>query len=188
VYETHPDDPTRYRYQDRWVAMESVTEQIPVRGEAPREVELRFTRHGPVVYQDPDASVAYAVGAAWMGVGGAPYLASLRMNQATSWEEFREACTYSHIPGENMVWADRYGNIGWQAVGIAPIRKNFSGVVPVPGDGRFEWDGFLPIDALPHAFNPPEGYIATANANLTSPFDYPHLDEAISFFWADPFR
>lgn len=188
VYETHPDDPKRYRYQDRWVEMEGAAETIRVRGDEARAVELLYTRHGPVVYQDEERNIAYAVGAAWMEVGGAPYLASLRMNQATNWEEFQEACTYSHIPGENMVWADRDGNIGWQAVGIAPIRKNFSGVVPVPGDGRFEWDGFLPIDALPSAYNPPEGFIATANANLVSPFDYPHLDEATSFFWADPFR
>ena len=66
---------------------------------------------------------------------GAPYLASLRMDQATDWESFRAACAYSHIPGENMICADRSGTIGWQAVGIAPIRKNFSGLVPVPGDG-----------------------------------------------------
>ncbi|GIT21355.1 MAG: hypothetical protein CM1200mP40_10370 [Gammaproteobacteria bacterium] len=58
-----------------------------------------------------------------MEVGGAPYLASLRMDQAKTWEEFRVASNYSNIPGENMIWADRDGNIGWQAVGIAPIRE-----------------------------------------------------------------
>ena len=67
------------------------------------------------------------------------------MDQSKSWEEFRAACNYSHIPGENMIWADKAGNIGWQAVGIAPIRNNFSGLVPVPGNGTYEWDGYLPI-------------------------------------------
>ena len=108
------------------------------------------------------------------------------MDQAKTWEEFREACSFGNIPGENMVWADVRGNIGWQAVGIAPIRANYSGLVPVPGDGRFEWAGFLPIREKPHAANVPEGFIATANNNLT-PESYPHRD-AIGWVWADPYR
>jgi penicillin amidase len=108
------------------------------------------------------------------------------MDQAKTWKEFREACSYSHIPGENMVWADSKGNIGWQAVGIAPIRRNFSGLVPVPGDGRYEWDGYLPIMEKPHTLNPPEGYFATANQNVT-PDDYVHWN-AIGFTWSDPYR
>jgi penicillin G amidase len=188
VYETHPDDPSQYRYQDGWESMEIVWDTIQVEGADPVEVELRFTRHGPVVYEDPEAGIAYGVAAAWREVGGAPYLASLRMNQSQSWEEFREAVTYNHIPAENMIWADRDGNIGWQPGGIAPIRRNFSGLVPVPGDGRYEWDGFLPIEELPYVLNPSEGYFGTANANLTSPFDYPYLDEAIYYRWADPYR
>jgi penicillin amidase len=121
-----------------------------------------------------------------MEVGGSPYLASLRMDQATSWEEFREACNYSNIPGENMVWAGRDGTIGWQAVGIAPIRRNFSGLVPVPGDGRYEWDGYLPIKAKPHVVNPDQGWFATANNDLI-PRDYPYMD-AVGYVWSDPYR
>jgi penicillin amidase len=139
-----------------------------------------------VTFHDDERNLAYAVQPAWMEVGGAPYLASLRMNQAKNWEEFREACSYSNIPGENMVWADREGNIGNQAVGIAPIRRNFSGMVPVPGDGRYEWDGYLPIKAKPHEYNPDRGYIETSNQNYTSP-DYPYMD-AIGYRWADPYR
>jgi penicillin amidase len=186
VYELHPEDSGLYRYQDGWERMRVVVDTIPVRDRAPEVVEYRYTRHGPVVSHHPEAGVAYAVRAAWMEPGGAPYLASLRMDQARSWEEFREACTWSNIPGENMVWAGRDGTIGWQAVGIAPIRRNFSGLVPVPGDGRFEWDGFLPIQAKPHVVNPPEGFFATANNQLTPP-DYQFF-EAIGFEWSDPWR
>ena len=89
------------------------------------------------------------------------------MDQAKNWDEFRDACSYSNIPGENMVWADKKGNIGWQAVGIAPVRNNFSGLVPIPGDGRYEWDGYLPIMEKPNLSNPEKGYIATANQNVT---------------------
>ena len=121
-----------------------------------------------------------------MEIGGSPYLASLRMDQAKTWEEFREACAYSHIPGENMVWAGRDGTIGWQSVGIAPVRPNWDGLLPVPGDGRYEWAGYLPIKAKPHVVNPEQGFWATANENLVPP-GYIHR-EAVGWEWSDPFR
>jgi penicillin amidase len=108
------------------------------------------------------------------------------MNGATDWESFRDACAYSHIPGENMIWADREGNIGWQVVGIAPIRKNWDGLVPVPGDGRYEWAGFLPIKELPTIYNPEKGFWATANENLVTA-DYPNRN-AVGWSWADSSR
>ena len=186
VYETNPADPNQYRYDGHWEDMRVIEEAIRVKGADPVIVELKYTRHGPVVFEDSAKQLAYALRPAWMEIGGAPYLASLRMDQATTWEEFRNASDYSNIPGENMVWADRDGNIGWQAVGIAPIRRNFSGMVPVPGDGRYEWDGYLPIKAKPHELNPSRGYIETSNSNYTPP-DYPHMD-AIGYTWADPYR
>jgi penicillin amidase len=85
-----------------------------------------------------------------------------------------------------MIWADKKGNIGWQAVGIIPVRKNFSGLVPVPGDGRYEWAGYLPIKERPHLLNPAKGFLATANQNVT-PLNYDHWD-AVGYTWADPFR
>ena len=186
VYKTNPANPGQYAYRGAWEPMRVVRESIPVKGEPPAAVALKYTRHGPVVYEDTVRHLAYAVRAAWMEPGGAPYMASLRMDQAKTWEEFHEACGYSNIPGENMVWADVAGNIGWQAVGIAPVRPKSSGLVPVPGDGRFEWAGYLPIKEKPHAYNPPDGYIATANNNLT-PETYPHRN-AIGWSWADPYR
>ena len=186
VYKTNPANARQYWYGGRWEAMRTIRESIPVKGSAPAAVELHFTRHGPVVYEDSINHVAYAVRAAWLEPGGAPYMASLRMDQATTWEAFRDACAYSNIPGENMIWAGVGGEIGWQAVGIAPIRTHWSGLVPVPGDGRYEWKGFLPIKEKPHVANPPAGFIATANNNLIPP-GYEHMD-AVGFEWADPFR
>jgi penicillin amidase len=186
VYELNPDNLNQYKYQDSWVDMEIITETIKVKNTEDVIVELRYTRHGPVTMIDSANNVGYAVRCAWMEPGGSPYLASLRMNQARTWEEFREACNFSNIPGENMMWADIDGNIGWQAVGIAPIRRNFSGLVPVPGDGRYEWDGYLPIIEKPHASNPETGFLITANENVT-PETYDKWD-AIAFSWSDPFR
>ncbi|MBW3656103.1 MAG: penicillin acylase family protein, partial [Gemmatimonadetes bacterium] len=154
VYDTDPSNPARYGYQGRWEEMKVIHETIAVKGQEPAAAELRYTRHGPVVFEDRENHKAYAVRAAWMEIGGAPYLASLRMDQARTWEEFRDAVSYNHIPGENMVWMDTAGNIGWQAAAISPVRRNWSGLVPVPGDGRYEWDGYLPIRDLPHVLNP----------------------------------
>ena len=186
VYRTNPANHRQYRYGQTWEAMRTIRETIPIKGARDTTVELRYTRHGPVVYEDTVNHVAYAVRAAWLEPGSSPYLASLRMDQAKTWEEFRAACAYAFIPGENMVWADTAGNIGWQAVGIAPIRRNWSGLVAVPGDGRYEWNGYLPIVEKPHSLNPPEGFIATANNDVIPP-GYAHMD-AVGFSWTDPFR
>jgi len=186
VYETNPANANEYRYQGRWEAMRVITESIPVKGAKAETIELKYTRHGPVIFEDRAGRRAYAIRAAWMEPGAAPYLASLRMNQARSWEEFREACAFNRMPAENMVWVDRGGTIGWQAAGIQPLRRNWSGLLPVPGDGRYEWDGFLPITALPHEVNPPRGFVVTANHYLF-PNDYP-WKEALHFTWADPWR
>ena len=189
VYETNPANPNQYRHLGRWEEMTVIRDTIPVKGQAGAAVELKYTRHGPVVFEDPATNTAYAVAAAWLDYGSAPYLASLRMDQATTWEEFVEACNYSRIPSENMVWADRAGNIGYQAVGVSPIRPNHSGLVPVPGDGRYEWDGFLPIKALPSVVNPPKGYFGTANnyTLLDVPERYPYW-EALHYTWGDQMR
>ena len=186
VYDTNPANPNEYRYRGNWEAMRIVTDTIPIEGERPETVELKYTRHGPVLFEDRANRKAYALRAGWMEPGGAPYLASLRMNQATTWEEFKAACTFSNMPSENMVWVDRKGNIGWQAAGIQPIRRNWSGVLPVPGDGRYEWDGYLPIASLPAEVNPARGFIATAN-NYLLPDNYQYKD-LLHVQWSDAFR
>lgn len=186
VYKTNPDNPNQYWYQGRWEEMLVIADTIPVKGQDPVIGEHRYTRHGPVTWQSEDDTQATAMRCGWLEIGGSPYLASLRMDQARTFEEFREACNYSNIPGENMIWADREGNIGWQAVGIAPVRRNFSGMVPVYGDGTYEWDGYLPIKAKPNVYNPERGFLATANENVT-PNTYEYWD-AIGFSWSDPYR
>jgi len=184
VYKTNPANPHQYRYKGKWEAMTVVRETIPVKGQEPVTVELKYTRHGPVLAEDHVHHRAYALRAAWLEIGATPYLASLRMDQATNWKEFRDACAYSQAPSENMVWADVQGNIGWQATGIVPRRPNWNGLLPVPGDGRFEWKGYLPSHAFPFRYNPSEGFLATANAeNLPSRYPY-----TISYLWEPPYR
>jgi len=186
VYDLNPNNDSQYMHKGEWRNFEIINESISVKDKEDVNVELFYSVHGPVTFIDKKRKKAYAVKNGWSEVGGSPYLASLRMDQAKNWEEYREASNYFNIPGENMVWADKYGDIGWQAVGIAPIRKTHSGLVPVSGDGNFEWEDYIEIIKKPSLFNPEKGYIATANQNVT-PEDYDRWD-VIGYDWADPYR
>ena len=186
IYDINPKNNNQYKHKNEWINFKIINDSIKVKNTEDVNVELLYTIHGPVTFIDKKRNKAYAVRNGWSEIGGSPYLASLRMDQAKNWEEYRKACNYFNIPGENMVWADKYGDIGWQAVGIAPIRQNHSGLVPVKGDGRFEWQDYLPIIDKPSLFNPDKGYISTANQNVT-PDDY-NIWEAIGYDWSDPYR
>jgi penicillin amidase len=186
VYELNPSNLNQYRHNGQWKEFNKINETIKVKNKSNIDVELLYSVHGPVTLVDKNRNKAYAIKNGWSEIGGSPYLASLRMDQAKNWEEFRDACTYFNIPGENMVWADKYGDIGWQAVGIAPIRKNHSGLVPVNGNGKFDWEGYLPIIEKPNSFNPENGYLSTANQNVT-PEIYNRWD-AVGYSWSDPYR
>ena len=186
VYELNPSNLNQYRHNGQWKEFNKINETIKVKNKADIDVELLYSVHGPVTLVDKNRNKAYAIKNGWSEIGGSPYLASLRMDQAKNWEEFRDACSYFNIPGENMIWADKYGDIGWQAVGIAPIRKNHSGLVPVNGNGKFDWEGYLPIIEKPNSFNPENGYLSTANQNVT-PESYNRWD-AVGYDWSDPYR
>lgn len=187
VYETNPDNPSEYLYQGKWEEMTSVKEEIKVKGENQQEAELEFTRHGPVIYKDEENNRAFAVRAAWLEPGMAPYLGSLAYMGAKSWDEFYEAMNKWGSPSENQVYADINGNIGWKPGGLTPVRDNWDGLLPVPGDGRYEWDGFLNQENLPFEYNPDRGWIGTAN-EMNLPDDYDYEKYKLGFEWSAPFR
>ncbi|MDQ8160915.1 MAG: penicillin acylase family protein [Gemmatimonadota bacterium] len=186
TYALDAKDARAYRYRGASERMRQIIDTIRVKGAAPVIVTLQYTRHGPVLFADSAKRVAVALRAAWLEPGGAPYLASLRLDQARTWREARTALSFARMPALNWIWADTSGAIGWQSAGIAPIRKNWDGLVPVPGDGRFEWSGFLPIPQLPHETSPARGYVGTANA-LNVAASYPNAN-ALARTWAEPFR
>ncbi|NVJ86348.1 MAG: penicillin acylase family protein [Algoriphagus sp.] len=186
IYDLDPENPKRYYYKGEWLELDEIQDTIHIKGGKTKVVTHQYTIHGPVTFVDQELNKLVAVECAWLEPGSAPYLASLRMDQSQTWEEFREACTYNNIPAENMVWAGKDGTIGWQATGITPIRKGFSGLVATPGRGDHEWDGYLPIADRPHKVNPESGFIATANQNVAEE-NYPY-PEALGYEWADNFR
>ncbi len=187
VYETNPDNPSEYQYEGDWEEMTSITEEIEVKGVGEKVEELEFTRHGPVIYKDKENNRAFAVKAAWLEPGMAPYLGGLSYMGAESWDEFYEAMNKWGSPSENQVYADVNGDIGWKPGGLTPVRENWDGLLPVPGDGTYEWDGFLDQNKLPYELNPERGWIGTAN-EMNLPDDYDYEKYKLGFEWSAPFR
>lgn len=188
VYETDPAAPNRYRYSGGWTDMTTVVEEIAVKGEAaPRKVELRFTRHGPVVFADAAKGRAFAIRSVWGEPGTSAYFGSMGYMTAKDWPAFRDALADWGAPSENQVFADTKGDIGWVAAGKVPRRPNWDGLLPIPGDGRYEWQGFLKLDELPSTHNPASGWFASAN-QLNLPAGFPYAERKVGFEWSNSAR
>ncbi|MBS1828447.1 MAG: penicillin acylase family protein [Acidobacteria bacterium] len=153
----------RYVFQGKAEQAQLEREVIRVRGRQPVELQIWVTRHGPIFQSAGNAHLALRWMAAEAGGFGYPFP---RINRARNWEEFRAAVALHTGPGSNYVYADTAGNIGYQAAGHMPIRRNHRGDVPVDGAaGESEWDGVVPFEALPSVYNPPSGMLITANQN-----------------------
>lgn len=178
----NPQNPLEYKTPKGWARMRVEHETIRVKGKPPVEVALKFTRHGPVLWEDGKRALALR----WVGdePGTAGYLGSLAVDRATNWNEFEEAMKRWKVPSENIVYADTAGNIGEHSTGLAPLRKIWTGLLPVPGARDYEWSGYVPNSELPHSFNPAAGFIATANHKMI-PENYPYN---VGFEWAAPYR
>lgn len=181
----HPDDPQRYLYAGGWEHAQVIEEVIPIRGRRPHVERVRITRHGPIISdlisRRPGTSPLSGEARGgefslrWAGHEPARTLqAVFRLNRAHDWESFRAALRDWNVPGQNFVYADTAGNIGYLLASRVPLRARGDGLLPVPGwDGEHEWTGFIPFDEMPQALNPPAGYIATANNRATGA-DYPY--------------
>ena len=187
VYRTNPDDNDAYRYQDDWEKIERVNDVFAVKGEADQTLTLSFTRHGPILHEDAEKHQVIALRSVWLQPGSAAYLGSLTAMRASSVEAFGDALTAWGTPSVNHVAADTSGTIGWFTAGSTPVRPNWNGLLPVPGDGSYEWDGFLPADQLPRAINPAAGFAATAN-EMNLPADRPVDAPSIGHEWAERSR
>ncbi|WP_214109316.1 penicillin acylase family protein [Acrocarpospora catenulata] len=192
-----------YQTETGWVPFQTLTEQIKVAGGAPVELKVRSTRHGPII-----SEVLESAGKSLPGAGknlgeGAPadsQAIALRwtalepsitanaiflLNTAENWDQFRKAASYFEAPSQNLIYADVDGNIGYQAPGKIPIRSSGDGRWPSAGwTGEQEWTGYIPFEELPYAYNPPEGWIATANNAAIGP-GYRHF---LTSDWAYGYR
>jgi penicillin amidase len=159
----------QYAFQGHVEQARREREVILVKGAPPQEVSYWVTRHGPVILEDNGRAFSLS----WTASDPRTFhFMFLDLNRARNWAEFRDAFSRFGGPGQNVVYADVDGNIGYQATGKLPLRNNYPGDVPVDGSsGQNEWLGYIPFDDLPRAWNPPSGYIVTANQN-PFPRDY----------------
>jgi len=179
IEEIDPEDPGRYLAPDGSRAFDRRVETIEVRGGAPVEIEVRATRHGPVVSDLVDRARRFA------GAGRVVALAATALrrddrtaeairgfNRAASWGDFIDAARHLHAPQQNVVYADTAGNIGLISPGRVPIRRSGRGLRPASGrTGAQDWIGLIPFEALPRSFNPADGRLVNANHPVVGP-DY----------------
>ena len=167
VEELHPDEPDLVRWQDGWEPLRIIEEEIPVKGGEPEPIVLKFSRHGPVFYEDLENRRAYAVRSVVQEPGTAAYKGSFQLAQAESCDDFFDRAMHWLVPTHSLICGDADGNIALQVTGLTPDRDGWNGRLPVPGNGAYEWRGFR--EDLPREFNPERGYIATANNNVHPP-------------------
>jgi penicillin G amidase len=172
-----------YLTPEGWKAPEHRSEVIRVKGKADVAVDVALTRHGPIITElVPRETRKLAL--RWTLYDGThdPFF---EVDSAQNWEQFRTAFSVFDAPGQNVVFADVDGNIGYQTTGKIPIRASGDGSLPENGsDNSHEWTGYIPFDKLPSVYNPPSGIIATANGRI-APDGYPY---SISTGWEAPWR
>ncbi len=187
IEKINPNNPDQYLYKGKWENMRVKNETIKIKGGQEVNLTIKLTRHGPIInsvndYKEPEGT---ALAMRWTAYEQLKVKAFHDLNVAKDIYDIEKAAEHFKCPGQNWVYADDKGNIGfWAAVAI-PIRNGFSGSLPVPGwDGQYEWQGYVPTDQQPHMRNPERGWIATANNKHVSD-DYPH---SISHYYAMPDR
>jgi penicillin amidase len=199
IEKINPDNPNQYEVNGAWVDMTLVNETIQVAGSDPVDLVVRYTRHGPLIWDSPKDNATFqqkwgielpskfAISVRWTALEPVQiFKAVLGYDRAQNWDEFRQAASYFAVPSQNSIFADVDGNIGYQMPGNIPIRlPGHGGNVPVPGwTDEYEWQGYIPFDELPSVYNPPEGYIVSANNAVVGP-GYPYY---ITNRWDSGFR
>jgi penicillin amidase len=178
--------------------MRIIPETIAVKGAQPIRIDVRVTRHGPLVSDALNAISAAAktepkpltyepLAFRWTALDDddATVVAFLKLNEARNWNDFTAAMRHFVVPSQNFVYADVDGHIGYYAPGRIPVRASGDGSQPTAGwTGETEWTGWIPFEELPHTFDPPEHFIVTAN-NRPMLADYPHF---ITLEYPTPYR
>jgi penicillin amidase len=186
--ETDPKDASRYRHGAAWKTFATRVETIRVRGAADVSLEVRSSVHGPIVsdVMEGAATLGRPVALRWTGLdaGDTTPEAFLGIDRAANWKEFLAAAALLEAPAQNLVYADTDGHIGYTATGAIPIRPRSDGLRPVSGAGDDDWSGFIPVERLPRALDPPRGFVATANNRVVSD-RYPWR---FTRDWPEPYR
>ncbi|MCW8095170.1 penicillin acylase family protein [Streptomyces tauricus] len=182
-----------YEYDDKVLPFTTRKEKIDVAGGTSKTIVVRETNNGPLLSDRddelvkvgkkagvdsaaPDRGDGYGIALRWTALDpGTSMDAVFAINKATDWTSFRKAATLFDVPSQNLVYADREDNIGYQLPGRIPIRGEGDGSLPSPGwDSKYRWKSYIDQDELPNEYNPKRGYIVTANQAVVDKDKYPY--------------
>ncbi len=198
----NPDNPHQYEFQGQWEEAQVVREEIRVKGQKdPIIEEVRITRHGPILTSIPQPTstingnstshneketTELPLALRWVGLEQCNIISSIqKINHATNWQEFRNALRDWDVPPQNVIYADREGNIGYVMAGAIPMRAKGQSLLPSPGwTGEYEWTGLIPFEELPQTYNPEQHFIVTANNRVVDD-NYPYY---ITHEWLNGYR
>ncbi len=165
-------------------SLTEVRETLAVKGEAPREIVLKFSADGPILHEDPASGRSFALRATWSRPGASAYFNASWAWTARSWDDFLAARNHWGAPPLNLLFANRAGDIGWAPSGFVPLRAGGDGLLPVPAGKAHQWTGLMDPKLMPVKHNPAQGWIATANEmNLPAGYTRP-----LGFEWVDRSR
>jgi penicillin amidase len=177
----------RYLFEDEWRQLETVREEIVVKGRSePVALDVRITHHGPIVNEALGADDADPLALSWLALSEpTAFTGMFELLEIGSGPELVAKLEGHTAPASNLIWADRQGSIGYKLIGRLPLRRGGSPDLPKPGwSGEFEWEGTIPYDELPEVVDPESGFLVTANNRIVGD-DYPHH---ITSEWLDGFR
>jgi penicillin G amidase len=177
----------RYRFEDEWLPLEIVREEIAIKGrDAPEVLDVRLTHHGPLVNAALGADDAEPLALRWIALDRpTAFKGMFELHEIRSGPELVAVLEGHTSPASNLVWADRHGSIGYKLIGRLPLRRGGCPDLPKPGwSGEFEWDGTVPYEELPEEIDPERGYLITANNRIVGD-EYPHH---ITSDWLDGYR
>lgn len=173
IEKVNPQNPEQYWYNGHWENFIVKVDTIKIKGDTPYILRTKWTVHGPVV-SDLKKIKDKVISLRWTGYMKTDEIKSyLRIVKAKNWQEFLDGVKYFRVPAQNFVYADVDGNIGYALGGGIPDRKPGPYYLPLKADDPgANWKNFIPFDENPRSYNPPQGYIATANCVVKSDFPY----------------
>ncbi len=186
IEKLNPADGLQYEAKGEWKRLQVIEEEIMIRGRNEAEkLQVRISRHGPLM-DNVIKGLEQPLALQWAGYGNSRLLGSVyRLDKARNWDEFHDALQYWDAPSQNIVYADKDGNIGYQSTGLIPVRSKGMGAVPVPGwTGDYDWTGYIPYAELPGVLNPSTHFIVTANNKVVSD-NYSYF---MTYDWSPPYR
>ena len=188
IEEIHPENPNKYKHNNKWLDIVSRKETVPLSNGRDTTIIIRKTHHGPIISDIHPLlkDKKYVVSMSWVGNQITHEISALsKFSLVKNWKDFSSVAKEFSVPGQNIIYADTAGNIGWRAAALIPIRKEGSSLLPRPGwDPDYDWKGFISFEEMPYLYNPNKGYIATANNKIVDD-TFPYY---ISNQWAEPSR